>query len=109
MDPKPDPTPDPTLRIEKNNIFCIFLSFYLPAITFYSVLKLIFLQKFCVKILFCKHYLSPLNTFVKKGKDPEPDPDPYLWIMDLDPGVLTTSGSGSPTLTQPVRFFIHSQ
>jgi hypothetical protein len=36
------------------------------------------LLKFCVKILFFKHYFSPLNTFMKKGKDLEPDPDPYL-------------------------------
>ncbi len=27
-------------------------------------------------MLFCKHYFSPLNTFMRKGKDPEPDPDP---------------------------------
>jgi hypothetical protein len=39
---------------------------------------------FCVKILFCKHYFSLINTFMRKGKeaDPEPvlepDPDPYL-------------------------------
>ncbi len=37
--------------------------------------------KFCIKILFCKHYLSPLNTFMRKGKDP----DPYLLLMDPDP------------------------
>jgi hypothetical protein len=28
------------------------------------------LLKFCVKILFCKHYFSPLNTFLRKRKDP---------------------------------------
>ncbi len=27
---------------------------------------------FCVKILLCKHYFSPLNTFVRKGLDPDP-------------------------------------
>ncbi len=37
-----------------------------------------FLIKFCVKILFCKHYSSLLNTFMRKEKDP----DPYLWLMD---------------------------
>jgi hypothetical protein len=41
-----------------------------------------FLQKFCVKILFCKHYFSPLNTFMKKGRIQEaqkhPDSDPQL-------------------------------
>ncbi len=33
-----------------------------------------------VKILFCKHYFNPLNTFLRKGKDPVPDP--YLWLLD---------------------------
>ncbi len=45
-----------------------------------------------------QHYFSPLNTSMRKGKDP--DPDPYLWLMDPDPGGPKTSGSGSgyPTL-----------
>ncbi len=40
------------------------------------------------KILFCKHYFSPLNAFMKKGKDLESDTDPdlYLKLMDPDPG-----------------------
>ncbi len=64
----PYPTPDPTLssvtlRIQKS-----------------------------VKILFCKHCFSPLNTFMRKGKDPE-QMDPYL-----DSGGPKTCGSGSPTL-----------
>ncbi len=64
------------------------------------------MQKFCVNILFCKHYFSPLNTFLRKGKDP----DPYLWLMD--PGGPKTcgscgSGSGSPTL--PWRTFLSSR
>jgi hypothetical protein len=29
-----------------------------------------------MKILFCKHYFSPLNTSMRKGKDPEPEPEP---------------------------------
>ncbi len=37
------------------------------------------------------HYFSPLNIFMRKGKDPEPDP--YLWLMDPDPGGPKTSGS----------------
>jgi hypothetical protein len=35
------------------------------------------------------HYFSPLNTFMRKGKDP--DPDPYRTVP-------LTNGSGSPTL-----------
>ncbi len=30
------------------------------------------------KILFGKHYFSLLNTFMRKGKDP--DPDPQHWF-----------------------------
>jgi|LakMenE18May11ns_1017448.scaffolds.fasta_scaffold6688160_1 hypothetical protein len=39
---------------------------------------------FIVKILFCKHYFSLLNTFIRNGKDLEsdpeadPEPDPYI-------------------------------
>jgi hypothetical protein len=53
-------------------------------------------------MLFFRHYFSPLNTFMRKGKDPEPVPDPYLLIMDLYPRGPKTCGSGSgsefPTL-----------
>ena len=51
---------------------------------------------FCCENLFCKHYFSPLNIFMRKGKDP----DPYLWLMDPDSGgpkTCVSSGSGSPT------------
>jgi hypothetical protein len=61
------------LRIQKI-IFFIFFSYNLPVVKLSSVLKLIFLLKFCVKILFCKHYFSMLNTFMRKGKDPDPGP-----------------------------------
>jgi hypothetical protein len=37
-----------------------------------------FKEKFYVKILFCKHYFIPPNTFMRKGKDPVLDPYPYL-------------------------------
>jgi hypothetical protein len=50
-------------------------------------------------MLFCKHYFSPLNTFMRKEKNP----DPYLCITDPDPGGLKTCGSGSPTLVNNVR------
>ncbi len=52
--------------------------------------------KFCVKILFCRHYFSPLNTFMRKGKDPEPDPGGPKTCGSCGSG----SGSGSPTLLQ---------
>ncbi len=78
--------------------------------------KFNFLLKFCVKMLFCRYYFSPLNTFMTKRKDPEPDPDPepdlhpHIWLMDPDPdhggpktcgscGSGYGSGSGSPTLS----------
>jgi hypothetical protein len=59
---------------------------------------------------FCRHYFSPLNTLMRKGKDLEPDPDPHLFLMDPDPGGPKTcgsgsgSGSGSPTLQKECLF-----
>jgi hypothetical protein len=53
---------------------------------------------------FCRHFFSPLNTLVRKGKDPEPDPDPHLFLMDQDPGGPKTCGSGSPTLQKECLF-----
>ncbi len=59
-DPDPDPTPDPTPFfidfMDAKNIFFIFF----------------------LLTLFCMHYFSLLNTFMRKGKDWELDPDPYL-------------------------------
>jgi hypothetical protein len=71
-----------TLRKQKN-IFFIFFSYNLPAGTLSTVFKFNFLLKFCIKILFCKHYFSLLNTFMRKEKDP--DPDPYIRLKDPDP------------------------
>jgi hypothetical protein len=72
-----------TLRMQKN-VFSIFFYYNLPAATLPSVFNLLlhyrqsliycFKDKFCVKILFCKHYFSELDAFMRKGKDP----DPYL-------------------------------
>jgi hypothetical protein len=52
-------------------------------------------------MFFCRHYFSPRNTSMRKGKDaePDPDPDPHLFLMDLDPVCPKTCGScgfGSP-------------
>ncbi len=75
-DTYPDQTPDPTpffsdyRDVKKKN------SHNLPAGTIFSVLKI----KFLAKILFCKHYFSPHNTFMWKRKDLEPNP--YLWLID---------------------------
>jgi hypothetical protein len=58
-DPDPDPTPDPTpffsdfKDAKKTFSFIFFLN--LPA---GSLQNLIFLLKFCVKILFCQHYVN---------------------------------------------------
>ncbi len=96
MDPDPAPVSTPffiDLKDAKKFIF----------FTSSSVKKLIFLLKFCVKLLFFRHYSSPLNTFMRKGKDP--DPDPYLWPMDPDlvgPKKCGSCGSGSPTLENTI-------
>jgi hypothetical protein len=60
-----------------------------------------FFIKFGVKILFCRHHFSQLNTFMRKGKVSDPNTDPYLSLMDPDPGGPETCGpcgSGSPML-----------
>ncbi len=70
----------------------------------FSIKNLMLLKDFIFKSF---TYFSPLNTFMRRGKDPDPDPYPYLWIMDPDPGglkicgsCLSVSGSWSPTLFQ---------
>ncbi len=86
MDPDPvpdlDPTPDSTpFFIDFKDAKKYFFSPYFFLITcpqahHLQPKKLIFLLKFCTKILFCRHYFNLLNTFMRKGKDPEPNPDP---------------------------------
>ncbi len=43
------------------------------------------------EILFCNHYFSPLNTFIRNGKDPDPE------------SVIVTYGSGSGTLVGVIK------
>ncbi len=79
MDPDQDPTPDPTpFFIEFKDAKKFFFHFLFFLIICPQVKKFNFLLKFCVRMLFCRHYFSQLNTFMMKGKDPEPDPDPHL-------------------------------
>jgi hypothetical protein len=80
-----------TLRMQKKNIFFIFFSYDLPAGTLSSVYYT--KDKFCIKILFCKHYFSPLNS-------------QHLYAK------REGSRSGSPTLfvgTVHILFFIYPQ
>jgi hypothetical protein len=68
-DPDPDPnsTPDPTpFFIDFKDAKKIY--FHLQS------KKLNIFLKFCVNMIFCRHYINPLNTFMRKGKDPEPNP-----------------------------------
>ncbi len=74
---------------------------------FFLLIFLLFLRYIYVILqkLFCRHYFSPLNTFMRIGKDPEPEPDLHLWLMDPDPEGPKTCGScrsGSPTLFIPI-------
>ena len=107
MDPDPDPTPDLTpffsdFKDAKKLFFFHFFLITYPQAHYLQSKKLKVLLKFCVKILFCGQYFSPLITCMWKGKDPEPDP--YLWLMDPNPdsgGPKTCesgSVSGSPIL-----------
>ncbi len=52
--------------------------------------------------LFCKYYFSPLNTFMRKGKDP--DSDLYLWRIDPDRGGPKTCGCGTLTLLWSIGY-----
>ncbi len=71
----------------KKIIFCIFFLITFPWAHYLQSLIYCFKDKFCVEILYCKHYFSPLNTFMRKEKDP-----------DLDPGGPKICGSGSTIL-----------
>jgi hypothetical protein len=57
------------------------------------------LLKFCIKILFFRHYFSPLNTSMRKGKDR------IRFRSDLTNGSGSgrPKGSGSPTLVLMVE------
>ncbi len=79
------------LRMSKKKIFIFFLITCQQAHHLQSK-KFNFLLNVCVKILFCRHYFNPLNTSMRKGKDP------HLWIrrirlMDPDLGGPKTCGS----------------
>jgi hypothetical protein len=91
----PDPTPFfSEFKDAKKIIYFIFLLITYQQAHHCQSRKLNFLLKFCVEILFCKHYFSQFNTFMRKGKDP----DPYL---PLNNG----SGSGRPKYIR-IRFRI---
>jgi hypothetical protein len=60
-------------KAKKLLFFSMFFSYTLPP-DYLRYSNLNFLLKFCVKILFCKHYFSPPHTNMRKGNDPEQDP-----------------------------------
>ncbi len=95
VDPDPAPDPTPTFFIDFKDTKKIFFHIFF-IVTCAQTKKFNYLLKFCVKILFCRHYFSPINTFMRKKKDPEPEP--YIWLIDPDPDLEgpKTSGSGSP-------------
>jgi hypothetical protein len=81
MDQDPDSTPDLTpffidFKDAKKIFFLFFFIITCPEAHHLQSKKFNFLLKLFVKILFCRHYFSPLTIFMRKGKDP--DPDPYL-------------------------------
>jgi hypothetical protein len=70
--PAPAPTPDPTsFFIDFKDAKKLFL-IICPQVHHLQFKKFNFLLRFGVKMLFCRHYFSPLNTFMRKGKDPDP-------------------------------------
>ncbi len=71
QNPAPDLTPFfCEFKDAKKNYFFIAFSFNNPKNIIFSL----FLLNFVLEFYFvAKHYFSPLNTFVRKGKDPDPD------------------------------------
>ncbi len=67
LDPTPDPTPFFSDFKDAKTLFFFFIFFFLPACKLSEVLKLNFVLRFCMKILFCKHYFSSLNTCMRKA------------------------------------------
>ncbi len=76
----PDPTPFfIDFMVAKNIIFFIIFSYNLPTGTLSSVFLLIF----CVEILFCKHYFSPLNTIYEKREGSGSGSVPLFQVFSL--------------------------
>ncbi len=78
----------------RSDSFLQWLFFFCRLIISVFNLLLYFKDKFCVTILFCKHYFSSLNTFMRKGKDT--DPYLYLWLTDPEGPKPCLSGSTTP-------------
>ncbi len=79
MDPDPAPNPDPTpdlslVALGMQKKFSYFFLITYPQEHYLQSYKFNCLINFVLN-LFCKHYVSPLNIFMRKGKDPEPEPD----------------------------------
>jgi hypothetical protein len=98
MDPDTDQTPGPSpffidFKDAKKNFLSHCFLITCPRAHHLQSKKLIFLLKFCVEMIFCRRYISPLNTFMRSG------------FVSLTNG----SGSGrpktcgSPTLGQTIH------
>jgi hypothetical protein len=95
MDPDPDPTPFfNDFKVAEKIVFFIVFSFNLPSGILSSVLKIkFFAKKFCDTNLFCKHYFSLLDTFMRERKDPE----------EGSGSILMTNESGSGTGSERLK------
>jgi hypothetical protein len=91
MDPIPDPTPFfNDFKDAKKNFSPYFSFITCPQAHHLQYKKFNFWLKFCVKNFIGRHCFNPLNTFMRKGKDP----DSYL-----------TNGSG-PGSRRPKNMWI---
>jgi hypothetical protein len=83
LDSAPDPTPFFSEFKDTRKYF--FSPYFFLQLTrrhiIFSLKNLFFLLKFCVEIIFCKHYRSPLNTFMRKGKDPDGDGETGIFFI----------------------------
>jgi hypothetical protein len=102
VDSDPGPTPDPTpLFSDFEDANSRFVSQNLPAGTLSSALKFDFLLKCCVQILFCEHYFNPLNTFVRKGKEPDPGRPKNMRILCIRFRIRVPNTARNHRITRP--------
>jgi|LakMenE18May11ns_1017448.scaffolds.fasta_scaffold9653836_1 hypothetical protein len=77
MDPDPTPFLIGCKNAKKKYFYSYCFLITCPQAHHLQSKKFNILLNLCVKILFWWHYFRPLNTFLRKGKDP----DPHLWLM----------------------------
>ncbi len=61
-----------------------------------------------LKFYFASIISCRLNTFMRKGKDPEPDPDPYLKFTDSDSRIVIQISNTGRNATEFIKLCIRT-